>query len=51
MDIPERERLCIFAAAFALSEGALFAAAILTFGGFDVPMCAEVDMEVYVQGG
>ena len=43
-DAPERDRLCIFAAAFAASEDAFFGAAILALG-LDVLACAEEDIE------
>lgn len=43
-NVPERERLCIFAVALFDSEGAFFAAAILTVC-FDVPACADGDIK------
>lgn len=46
--IPERDRLCILAAAAFASEGVVFGAAILAFG-LDVLAGAEEDMKVYVQ--
>lgn len=48
-DIPERDRLCIFAAnAFASAAVVVFGAAILVFC-FDVVGCAEEDMSIYAQ--
>ena len=51
-DVPERERLCILAAAAAalLSEAAFFAVAILA-AGFEIPACAEEDMRYMYNAG
>ena len=50
-DVPDRDRLCIFAAAaLASAESAFFGAAILTVC-FDMLACAEEDIDVYVQSG
>lgn len=43
-NVPERERLCIFAVALFDSEAAFFDAAILTVC-FDVPACAGEDIK------
>ena len=52
VDVPERERLCILAAAAAdlLSEGAFFAVAILA-AGFEIPAGAEEDMRYMYNAG
>jgi len=47
MDVPERDRLCIFAAAALASAAVSFGAAILAFC-FEVLICAEEDMEMYM---
>ena len=50
-DVPDRDRLCIFAAAaLASAESAFFGAAIFIMC-FDTLACAEEDIDVYEQSG